>query len=46
MFDDPYNLTHLIEDTEISAPALVSPKSGEVGDYGILIIGPSTLARR
>lgn len=44
MYDDPDNLTHLIEDTEISAPALVAPKSGEVGDYGILIIGPSTLA--
>ncbi|MFN3940583.1 MAG: right-handed parallel beta-helix repeat-containing protein, partial [Chitinophagales bacterium] len=44
MYDDPYNLTHLIEDTEISAPALVSPKSGEIGDYGILIIGPSNAA--
>ncbi|MBK7109094.1 MAG: right-handed parallel beta-helix repeat-containing protein [Bacteroidetes bacterium] len=38
---EPSSLTHLIEDTEISAPALVSPKSGELGDYGILIIGPS-----
>lgn len=41
---EPSSLTHLIEDTEISAPALVSPKSGEVGDYGILIIGPTSAA--
>ena len=42
MHDNPDGLVHLIQDTEFSAPALVSPKSGEVGDYGILVAGSET----
>ncbi|MBK7108993.1 MAG: T9SS type A sorting domain-containing protein [Bacteroidetes bacterium] len=42
MHDNPDGLVHLIEDTEFSASALVSPKNGEVGDYGILVEGSAT----
>lgn len=33
-------ITSYIEDTYFTAPSLISPKSGEVGDYGIVIIHP------
>ncbi len=37
--NSPSYITHDIQYTQFSAPSLITPKSGQVGDYGILLVG-------
>lgn len=39
----PGHISHIIEDTEFTAPALTTPKAGQVGDYGILLLGSDVI---
>lgn len=36
--NDASKITHLIENSEFTAPSLKAPKAGQVGDYGVLLL--------